>query len=378
MNTTTRPTRMAPPPGVASQQQLPQTTEQQRPATMVMAPSAPAQKAYPPKIAKAILYVTRNINPVAKAGFNDFHKYAYRKFEDVFEELVPLINDAGLIIQQSEITHGAVLEGMIAITYQFTMINEDGDVWPDRPEITAICKVKDHKGMLDDKAASKCNTQAQKYFYTSFFKIRSVDTTEADADAPTARPARRTAPNPQGEFQPYEIVIKEGETAQQWGERFKGMLKHAKIPDDVDAWWAANQRIFARLNSQEGYKPLVDDLTDAMDRRVIELSPQQEVAQPVEQKQGGFPGDKPMTAATMPDIPQNLRRAPPPPPELTQQEQDWLNELEAEYKQCSKPDELAESQNGLMLPWQGHVSKNAWELALAKTKDHLERVSKTP
>lgn len=373
-------------PTVAPQQGalIEQPAQRAAAAPVVMAPAAPPAKAYPPKMAAAILRVTREINPVQKAGWNEFHKYAYRKFEDVFEELVPLINQHGLIIEQTEIRHATVLEGMVAITYQFTIINEDGDVWPTHPEFTQLSKVKDAKGILDDKAASKCCTQAQKYFYTSFFKIRSVDVSEADADAGGERPARRTAPSPDGVFKPHEVAIQKDETAEAWADRFKAMLKHAKTPEDVDAWYAANQRIFARLESNPGYAPLYQALIDAMDRRALEVAPKQEQQQeqqtPSQAQDDGFPGDKPMTAAaTMPDIPQNLRRAPAPPgaqQAIPAEHQKWLDDLEAEYQACGSVDELSSAQDSVMIPWKDHVGQEAWKQAMAITAKHLERLGK--
>jgi hypothetical protein len=391
MNTTApqRPTRMAPPPGGAANavQTLDNDGRIATTRQTVIAPAAPVAKAYPPKIAAAILKVSRGLKPVPKSGFNDFHKYNYRKFEDVFEELVPLINDAGLIIQQSELTHGNVLEGMIAITYQFTIISEDGDVWPDRPEITAICKVKDHKGMQDDKAASKCNTQAQKYFYTGFFKIRSVDVNEADADAATnaGRPSRRAVPSPTGEMKPHFVAIVNGEHPSAWADRFKKMLSNAKTVEDVDAWYAANKTAFDKIETNPEFADVSSDLIDAMDRRTIEIaSGDQQQAQDSKLKQAvqeaatsDFPGDKPIKSAVADagDIPAALRRtAPTPPATITAADQRWLDDLEAEYGSCNTVDELASVQDSLMMPAQEHVSKAAYEQAKAKTLQHMQRV----
>lgn len=394
MNTTTRPTRV-PAPDQHRTNNLPaQVGEQMRnmqnqgppvdsmPArqNIIMAPAAPPTKAYPPKIAKAILTVTRALNPVAKAGWNDFHKYAYRKFEDVFEELVPALNEAGLIIQQNEINLGNLQEQMISITYDFTIINEDGDVWPDRPQITAICKAIDTKGVRDDKAASKCNTQAQKYFYTSFFKIRTVDTSEADHDSgPRPQQKRRAVPSPDGKVAPHAIPIIKGEPPEDWAGRFKKFLGKAATAEEVDAWYNENLPVFKRLEEKEEYKAIYDGLIDAMDARVLVIGApaQQQETKPQEQQKtaqvadGGFPGDTPIrrtAPAPDTDIPLNLDRR------LTDQERDWLQSLDEAYQQCGNAGELAAEQESIMLPAQDTVSVIAWDHAKSLTTSHLNRV----
>lgn len=387
MNTTARPTRMGA-PTVAPQQGalIEQPAQRAAAAPMVMAPAAPQAKAYPPKIAKALLYVARKIQPVEKAGINDFHKYAYPKWEDIRDELWPLVNEAGLIIIQNEKSHEGLTTDMIAITYDFTILNDDGDAWPDKPEVTAICKIRDNKGTLDDKAASKCRTQAEKNAMVQIFKIRTEDVYEVDQSGRvSANSPRRVAPSPDGAFKPHEIPVQKDETADAWGERFKAMLKHAKTPEVVDEWYAANKRVFDRLESNAGYAPLYEALIGAMDARVLEVAPKQEQQeqQALPQTQSeGFPGDKPMSAAaTMPDIPQNLRRAPAPPgaqQAISAAHQQWLAELETEYQACTTIDELSAAQDAVMMPWKDHVGEKseAWKRAKEITATHLERLGK--
>jgi ERF superfamily len=384
VNTTTRPTRMAPSPGVAQthQAQLPQQIDpaalpNQRPVATVMAPAAPAAKAYPPKIAKAILTISRTIQPVDKEGINEFHKYAYPKWEDIRDELWPLVNNNGLIIIQNEISHEGVTADMIAITYDFTIINEDGDAWPDKPLITAICKTRDSKGILDDKAASKCRTQAEKNAMVQIFKIRTEDVYEVDQQGKVQPNARRIAPSPDGVFQPYELTIKDKEeTAEMWAERFKGMLKHAKTPEDVDAWYAANQRIFNRLANEEAYKDIYQGLIVAMDTRAVELAPKQQVSQQqITATDGGFPGDTPIKSSAIDagEIPPALRRT-APPPGISAKEQKFIDDLEAEYGSCNNIDELSSVQDSVMMPMRESVPAAIWKQAMAITSKHMQRV----
>lgn len=332
---------------------------------------------YPPKLAKAILAVTREINPVKKEGWNDFHKYAYRKFEDVFEELVPLINHHGLLIMQDETSHGGFAGDLIEISYEFTILDaETGEVWPKVPKITAICKVRDGKGVLDDKAASKCCTQAQKYFYTSFFKIRSVDTSEADADSGSKRPARAVVPSPDGIVKPHMIEIINGEDPSEWAKRFGAkMTKSSKTPEDVDAWFAANAAAFKKLESKEEFKPVYDWLITAMDTHVLALTGAKPAEKPAE-PESDFPGDKKPVQARetvrqqpTADIPIHLDR------QLTAAEQDWLVSLGEAYDGCTTAEELASEQDSLMMPSQDNVSQHAWTRAMGLTKQHLDRVN---
>lgn len=385
MNTTARPTRTAPGPGTVqdvnyTQQNGPLVTnEPQKNQQNLALPSATPRKVYPAKLAKAILAVTKNVNPVAKAGWNDFHKYAYRKWEDVFEELVPVICDQGLILQQSEIAHGGFAGDLIEISYDFTILNEDGDVWPDRPQITAICKVRDSKGVLDDKAASKCHTQAQKYFYTSFFKIRT-DTSEADHDAGERPKPRRTAPNPDGTVAPHFIPIVAGEHPQAWANRFEDLInKHAKKPEDIDQWYASNKAVFDKLQGKPEYQETYDYLIDVMDKRTLQVAPKADpISSGPQQGNGGFPGDtkmeqaQPRRAAPAPDlgIPVNLDR------QLDEKEKEWLISLSDAYNACETAAELVSEHESIMLPSQGSgsISPHAWSRAVALTKKHLERV----
>lgn len=338
----------------------------------VIAPAQKAAPAYPPKLAKAILGVTRGINPVAKQGWNEFHKYAYRKFEDVFEELVPLINQHGIIIEQTEIGRTGFEKDLIAITYSFTLISEDGDVWPTQPELTAICKIRDAKGIIDDKAASKCNTQAQKYFYTSFFKIRTVDTSDADHDAGGA-PKRRAVPSPDGKTPPHMISIVDGEAPAAWGRRFCEHIAKATSKNEIDDWYSENSKIFEKLKQHD--EAVYNSILDYMDAREGKLAaPAEQKADPIssgkQEETGDFPGDKPMKATAVVDasIPLKLDR------QLTEPEQEWLLACDESFAQCTDTDSLMAEQESVMMPSKDAVSDHAWARAVAITKAHLERI----
>jgi hypothetical protein len=142
-------------------------------------------KSFPAKIAKAILSVTREIGHIAKDGKNQFQNYKYAKWEDVVDKLSPLLAQHGLVIVQSEQSRSLLEENdkgsTLAIVYEFTLINEDGDMWPP-VTWTSIARLRDQKGITDDKAAAKCHTQAEKYFCIKQFKIRTFEDLDSDKD----------------------------------------------------------------------------------------------------------------------------------------------------------------------------------------------------
>jgi hypothetical protein len=149
--------------------------------------AAAATRIYPPKIAKAILAVTREIGRIAKNGENEFQRYKYPRWEDINEKLSPLLAEHGLITVQTEKSRHLIEQNdkgsMLSIVYGFSFTNEDGDCWPEI-EWTALARLRDQKGISDDKAAAKCHTQAEKYFCIKQFKIRTADAIDSDADGP--------------------------------------------------------------------------------------------------------------------------------------------------------------------------------------------------
>lgn len=382
MTTIQRPTRApAPSPATGQGENVQQGNAEQAPARplVVRAPDATpivAPKKYHPKIAKAILTISRSITPVDKGGWNDFHKYRYPKWEDVNEQLAPLIVQHGLIIEQSETAHGGFAADLIEISYEFTIINEDGDVWPDKPQITAICKVRDKNGTIDDKAASKCHTQAAKYMLTSLFKIRVAEMADADADPRTPPPVRRRpVPAPNGKLPPHLIQVIKDEAAADWAKRFTNFIVKADSVAEIDGWYNANVTVFKKLEEKgaddPGFQAVYDGLLDAMDARTEELGGAKQEAP----KGDGFPGDKPApTRAPPPDqadanIPWSLDRR------LTDNDRDWLLSLKEAFDQCHDVESIAAEQESMMMPSEGIASPYVWEKAVALVAQNIERIN---
>jgi hypothetical protein len=167
----------APPP------QLPAIQQERKPNLHPMTgpePRVPMQRAehYPPRIAKAVIAISREMEGIAKEGVHEFHRYRYQRWEDINEKLSPLMAQHGLLLMQSE-QNRSLLEqndkgSVLAIVYHFTLVHESGDMAPP-VEWTAIQRLRDQKGVTDDKAAAKCHTQAEKMFCLKQFKIRVAE-----------------------------------------------------------------------------------------------------------------------------------------------------------------------------------------------------------
>lgn len=143
-------------------------------------PPLPRQRAahYPASIARAVIAITREMEAVGKQGQNEFQKYRYQRWEDINQQLSPLLAAHGLLIMQSEQSRSLLEQNdkgsVLAIVYHFTLVHESGDMAPP-VEWTAIQRLRDQKGVTDDKAAAKCHTQAEKYFCCKQFKIRVAE-----------------------------------------------------------------------------------------------------------------------------------------------------------------------------------------------------------
>lgn len=373
--------RIAPPPPAARPAgELPLATpmpkQEMRPVPFNDRPV----KLYPPKIAKALIKIAREIEPVAKAGRNEFHKYNYQKWEDILAQLGPMIASNGLLIIQNEIAHGGFERDLIEISYNFTIVNEDGDVWPDQPAITAICKVRDAKGVLDDKAASKCHTQAHKYAMVQLFKIRVAGMADPDADDNGQKPAARRAPAPNGKMSPHYVQGVEGETAQTWSAKFIKFIETAASVAEIEEWDQMNAGLIELCKKRD--TGVYNQIVDAMTARAatFQKAAPAETEKPAEKKtdpissgvteqRDVFPGDTKMAAVQEEsEIPLNLDR------QITPNDREWLMELSEEFSQCNTIEEMGSVQDSVMMPSQGKVTPHAWKRAENMVDRHVLRI----
>jgi hypothetical protein len=326
-------------------------------------PEPPPAKAYPPKIAKAIIAITRALAPVKKAGVNDFHKYQYPKWESVLDELSPKIVEHGLIIQMDEISHAGFQEGkMIEATYEFTIINDDGDFWPDKPRITQMCKVVDNKGQIDDKAASKVHTQAQKYFLMQLFKVRVRDMEQDDLDYDPGKhrlARKRPVPTASGKIGPHLLNTKEGDTAKSWSARFIEHFNKAESEAECDQWDKLNDTLLTALadRAPDTFNALVDAMTSKL---ASFKKPAAEPAKPVEKRD-------PISSGPFPKKPTRA--------DLSESDRDWIEGLDGAFSGCEDTESLGLAQDRYMTPHKQTVAPVAWELATDILEKHLARIS---
>jgi hypothetical protein len=207
--------------------QLPAVRQERRPrAVSAKAPQFPAA------IAKSILAVSRDIGEIAKEGLNTFQKYRYVKWEDINQKLSPLLSQHDLIIVQSEISRSLLEENaqgsVLAIVYHFTIVNGDGEQWPP-VEWTGIARLRDSKGVSDDKAATKCHTQAEKYFCIKQFKIRVEDSDPADrTHTLPKKDARELYTKLQAEIDEAQSAVELG----MWGKEPENLARKKSLPPD--------------------------------------------------------------------------------------------------------------------------------------------------
>jgi hypothetical protein len=252
---------------------------------IVPVPPPGVLKSYPPKLAKTLMAITREFGPIKKGsakdatigGWNDFHKYGYQRWDDVLQRESELFAKHGIILQQSEVAR-SLLDKLISISYEFTIINEDGDVWPDRPVWTAIGRLQDHKGIFDDKAANKCHSAAHKYFLLHTFKIKTQESVEDDADSdgrdkgePAAakpKPPRPGSAEAKVLNEP-KMIDSKGHKPDSWAKAFVYAIERAEAAD-VENWVELNQPVIERIKSYDGP---YGEVVNAIAARRADLAP---------------------------------------------------------------------------------------------------------
>jgi hypothetical protein len=196
-------------------------------------PANPRPPGYSVEVAKAILAVAKAVGEVQKEGKNEFQHYKYVRWEDINEKLSPLLQKHDLILIQNEVSRSLLEEtpqgSVLAIVYNFTWLHAaSGEQWPPI-EWTGIARLRDQKGITDDKAATKCSTQAEKYFCVKQFKIIITDEGMIDADKAASLPkkdAREAYARMQDEIRNHTTVV----GLQSWG-RANNDRKRVLPPD---------------------------------------------------------------------------------------------------------------------------------------------------
>jgi hypothetical protein len=225
----------------------------------------PAPRAYPADLLKRVFAIKRGIGNVGKDGWNSFHQYHYRKWEDVLDMLSPLMSQHGVLIIPNEISRSLIEDEqaqvrndmLVGITYEFIIVSEQGDEWPERPRISAFARIRDGKGVHDDKAASKCHTQADKEFLIHFFKIPVTGAPESDADGTEVAQQEQAKPKPPkpGSAEAKALdgpraIPTGGISADEWVDAFLKAIE-GKGAEECAQWIAANKTILTKLDAPQ-------------------------------------------------------------------------------------------------------------------------------
>jgi hypothetical protein len=155
-------------------------------------------------VGQAVLKVQQGVGVIAKSGYNKFQDYKYPKWEVMLDTLSPLMAEAGLLLHQSEVERSVIERGaggsVLAVVYDITPVHaQSGETWPPI-RWTGMSRLMSKDGTLDDKAAAKCHTQAEKYACIKLFKIRTEEAMpdndgEDIGRAPQARPDAMRRPS---------------------------------------------------------------------------------------------------------------------------------------------------------------------------------------
>lgn len=222
------------------------------------------------QLTKAIARVMQEVETVTKRGQNTFHRYRFARMEDVLGRLTPLLGKHGLAVFQDEIGR-SMFDGdsVIAITYEFAVAHESGEVWPQRLRQTGVSRCRDSKGGWDDKCVNKCHTAARKYFLLSLFQIPTSEDEDADReDNRTPEPDRK---------QPA------GNEAKSWTTKFLSRVRQAATLAALDRCVDADQVLLDRLAEVAPDQHKIAD--GAIARRRAELSPPARPLPPIVKQQ---------------------------------------------------------------------------------------------
>jgi hypothetical protein len=157
------------------------------------------------EIIKSIAAIMGEVGSVTKAGKNEFHRYAYATAADILHKLQPLMAREGLVVFQTEKERDLSSDGVLSVTYDFTIAHKSGEVWPTPITRTGMSSAKNSKGGFDDKCLNKCHTSAHKYFHLTLFEIPTGDYDDADGEEDRAPAARNAPPRPPAPPEPTAV-----------------------------------------------------------------------------------------------------------------------------------------------------------------------------
>jgi hypothetical protein len=179
------------------------------------------------------------------------------------------------------------------VTYEFTLMHESGQVFPEKPRFTGVSLARDRKGNWDDKAINKCHTAARKYFLLSLFQVPAGDFDDADepgyanqrrvpgpAREQESAPAEKTAAVTQEDLPadirlgpkpnvPHKIVLGPGHGPDQWAGAYIRAIGKAQTEEEIKQWDVENDPILQMLSDR--YSAIYDQIAAAVERRLTDV-----------------------------------------------------------------------------------------------------------
>jgi hypothetical protein len=155
--------------------------------------TAPAEgPAIGSRLTRKLVAIMQQVAGIPKLGWNDFHKYHYRREEDIVNTLRPLLAALNLFIFPS-VTSLAVQErkgkgdkAKYITEAAMEFVIEDGDTGEQR-----LCRWAGQGEDEGDKGAYKAQTGAEKFFLCKLFLI---GTPETEPEGGSAEPAGARLP----------------------------------------------------------------------------------------------------------------------------------------------------------------------------------------
>lgn len=130
----------------------------------------------PEPIAKAIMQVMRNIKKLENNAVNEHHNYRFVGIDKYYDEVRPLLNDAGLIIVCNEEDSRISSDNKtLKVRFSFVLMHESGVVWNYPIGRTVYTQFK---------GAQACGTAlsyAEKFLMRCLFKISSGEADDEEA-----------------------------------------------------------------------------------------------------------------------------------------------------------------------------------------------------
>lgn len=207
------------------------------------------------------------VGTIKKGGRNRFHGYDYARMEDLLVAVTPLMGKYGIVVIQNEVERNVVEGNRLACTYEFSIIHESGEYWPERPRYTGMSTARDSKGNWDDKSVAKCHTAARKYFLLGLFQVPAGDFDDPDEDASTEAPKseERRVPGPTSQAAPSQAAPSQTKQAAQQQPAQDPSVPHRIIlgaGGGVDKWVSEYIKAIGTAVSQEQLQQW-EDLNDA-------------------------------------------------------------------------------------------------------------------